>query len=365
MKNKIRRIALLIGFVCSIPYLGFAQFTETKEINKHFKVSPTTRIELTNKYGKIELNTWNKDSVIVDIKIRVEDKKLSKLEKAISEIDFDITESDHFVIVRTIVGKNKSGLEKEIQKFKESVFQSDSKIEINYTVWLPKSNDLKVENKFGDIYIGDYFGELELNLSNGNLKSHNFEGKTNLTLSFADATINQMKSGRLDCNYSEVFMKKADNLQVTSKSSDFEIYEINELDANSRRDKFRIRLIESLEAKGSFSNFRINELTDRISLRVEYGDVDIEKTAIDFSNIYIESKSTDINLYFSEDSKFLFEINHTKTETSFCRELEIKEKKVLDEKEKNIKLTGNFGGESDTKKLFINTTSGELNINSN
>ena len=107
------------------------------------------------------------------------------------------------------MGENRSGFEKEIANFKESVFQSDGKIEIDYTVWMPKTNQLKVENKFGDVYIDDYSGEIEINLSNGNLKSHDFEGKANLKLSFADATINQMKTGSLDCNYSEVFIKES------------------------------------------------------------------------------------------------------------------------------------------------------------
>ena len=339
-----------------------AQFTETKEINKRFKVDPETRIEITNKYGKIELNTWDKDSVVFNISIRVEDKKLSKLEKSLNDIDFEFTESQHFLIIRTLTGESQSGLEKEIQKFKETLLQTDGKMEINFTVWLPKTNELKVENKFGDIFIGDYEGEVEINLSNGNLKSHDFKGKTELNLSFADATINEINTGRLNCNYSEMYLKKAGKLQIQSKSSEFEINEINDLDTDSRRDKFRIREAEIVEAKGSFSNFRINELNDRITLRAEYGDVEIEKIATDFSNVFIESKSADIDLYFTKESKFKFDITHTKTETSFSRELNIENEETLDEKEKKVKLTGHFGGNSENVKLLINATSGEMNI---
>lgn len=364
MNYIIKNIFFLI-FLGLIPGMVFAQFTETKEINKRFKVNRETRIEITNKYGKIELNTWDKDSVVFDIKIRVENKKLSKLEKAISEINFDITNSQHFLIVRTKVGENLSSLEKEFQRFKETVLQADGKMEINYVVWLPKTNQLKVENKFGDIYIGDYAGEVEINLSNGNLKSHDFEGKTNLTLSFGDATINRLKSGRLDCNYSDVYIKKADQLRMVSKSSDIEIIEINELEADSRRDKFRIRLAERIEARGSFSSFRVNELTDRITVRAEYGDIEIDKTATDFSNIFIEAKSTDINLNFNEKSKFQFEITHTKSDTDFCREVKIKKEEVLDEKERKIKINGIYGGESTGTKLTITATSGDIAIRTN
>ena len=357
---KINAFAVLIIFM--IPTIVLAQFTETKQINKRFKITPETQIEITNKYGKIKINTWEKDSVIFDIKIKVEDKKLSKLEKLVSEVDFDFINNQHFVIARTKVGENRSGLEKEVINFKETVLQSDGKIEIDYTVWMPKANQLKVENKFGDIYIDDYLGDIEIILSNGNLKSHDFSGKTNLKLSFADATINQMKTGRLDCNYSEIYIKKADKLQIYSKSSDFEITEINELTAESRRDKFRIQLIDVLDAKGSFTNYRISELTNNLKLKTEYGDLDIEKVAPEFKSVYIESKSTDMNLYFNEKSEFGFDITHTKSQTSFCRKMEIKKEEVLDEKEKKVQLTGNFGSVTKATKLVINASGGGINI---
>lgn len=360
--NRYKITAFASVIILMIPMLVAAQFTESKQINKRFKISTETRVEITNKYGKIKINTWEKDSIVFDVKIKVEDKKLSRLEKLIREIDFDFINSTHFIIAHTKVGENRSSLEKEVVNFKESVLQSDGKIEIDFTVWMPKTNQLKVENKFGDVYIDDYLGDIEINLSNGNLKSHDFAGKTNLKLSFGDATINQMKTGRLDCNYSEVYIKKADKLQIVSKSSDFEITEINEINTDSRRDKFRIQLIDILDAKGSFTNYRITEITDNLNLKTEYGDLDIEKVAPDFKSVYIESKSTDINLYFSEESEFGFDITHTRSQTNFCRKMDIKKEEVLDEKEKKIQLTGNFGSGAKTTKLFMNASGGGINI---
>ncbi len=355
--NRVLLICLL-----TLPQMVFGQFTENRQINKRFKVTPETRIEFTNKYGKVELNTWDKDSVVIDIDIRVEDKKLSKVEKSVDQIDFDITDSQNFLIVRTVVGGNMSSLEKEFQKFKESVFQSTGNIEINYTVWLPKTNELKVENKFGDVYIGDYLGDVDIDLSNGNLKSHDFGGKTNVTLNFADATINEIKTGTLNCNYGDVYLKQADKLSITSKSSEFEINKIKELNVESRHDKFRIQQAGSIDAKGSFSNYRINELTDRGILRVEYGDIEIDNVLPDFSSVYIESNSTDIDLYFKETSNFQFEITKTESETSFSPQVKIDNTETLDEKESKVKLTGSFGAKSENAKLYINAVGGEIGI---
>jgi len=348
---------------CLIPWIGQAQFTDTKEIYKHFAVNPETRIEISNKYGKVELNSWDEDSVVVEIKIRVEEKKLSKLEKSMEQIDFDFTDSQHFLIMRTVVGENMGTLEKEFLKFKESLLQSDGNMQIDYTVWLPSVNDLKVENKFGDIFIGDYKGEVEIDLSNGNLKSHNFEGRLNLILNFADATINQINGARIESNYSNVNIKEAGDMRVISKSSTFEIQQSTDLEIDSRRDKYRIEEVDLLDASGSFTNFRINLLTDRLTLRTEYSDIDIRKTEADFSNILIESKSTDINLYFDKTSTFAFEITHAKADIVFDDVITVTEKKVLDEKEGKTEIKGQFGNKTNAQaKLFVTATSGEINI---
>jgi hypothetical protein len=361
--NKVKIVIAALLLIVSIPAAVWAQFTETKSVNRRFKVSPETRIEIANKYGKIKINTWNKDSVILDIKVRVEDKKLSKLEKTISGIDFDITNNSHFLIVRTKVGETSSNLEKEVQNLKETLMLTDSKIEIDYTIWIPASNQLKVENKFGDIFIDDYSGEIEISLSNGNLKSHNFEGKAKLTLSFADATINQVKTAQFNCNYSDVYLKKAEKLIIVSKSTEFDIVEVSDLDIDSRRDKFRIQQNTKLVARSSFTNFRVSEITDYINIKAEYGDVDIQKVGPEFRTVYLESKSTDINLGFSETSEFGFEITGTKTQTGFTPGMDIKKTETLDEKEKKVKVTGNFGKNLKTAKLTINAVSGSVNIN--
>lgn len=359
---KIILCIFILGGI--LPLKLFAQFTETKDISKRFKVLPDTQIEIANKYGKIELNTWDKDSVVIDIDIRVEEKKLSRLEKSMDEIQFDITNNLHYLIVRTSVGENRSVLEKEFLKFKESLLKTDGSMEINYTVWLPEKNKLKVENKFGDIFISDYSGEVEIDLSNGNLKSHDFDGRLSLTLNFADATINRMKNGRLNSNYSDLYLKKAESLRIISKQSNYEIVEINEIDADSRRDKFRIRQADLIDAEGSFSNFRINELNDRLTLRTEYGDIDVEKTNPEFSNIFIESRSTDINLYFPQDTDFGFEITHNRAELDLCREMNIEDENELDENK--IEVKGSFNKKTENNaKLFINATSGDINIFSN
>ncbi|WP_297088567.1 DUF4097 family beta strand repeat-containing protein [uncultured Draconibacterium sp.] len=361
--RRIKWKIVTVLIVIMVPFCVSAQFTDTREITKTYRITPETQIEISNKYGKIDIKNWDKDSVRFRISIRVEEKKLSKLEESIDGIDFDITNSEHYLIVRTAVEKNRSTLGREIKKFKETLLSSDGNVQVDYTVWMPDSNRLKVDNKFGDIYIGDYKGEADITLSNGNLKAHNFINTLNLTLNFADASVNSISKGRLDCNFSELFVRNMGTVRIQSKSTEFELQKVENLSANSRRDKFRIRQIELLDARSSFTSFRINELADRIKIQAEYGDIELEKTAADFSNVNIESKSTDINLYFSRESAFSYNLKNTKAEVDLGPDFIIVKEEMLDEKEKEMLITGYFGKQAESpEKLRINANSGNINI---
>ncbi len=365
----MRHIIVIIStFIFCLGYMhsANAQFTETREYNKRFKVAKETQIEILNKYGNIEVNTWDKDSVTIDINLRVEEKKLSKLEKRMEEIDFDFTNSQRFLIAKTVLKTSSSTLEKEIRKFTESILQTDGNMEIDYIVWMPKGNNLKVENKFGNIILNELKGDVDISLENGNLKVHKLEGKTNINLSFADATINHMKDARITSNYSEWYLKFCEDLTIESKQSDFEILEMKDLIADSRRDKFRIRLASLIDVTGSFSSFRVNELDDKVNLRLSHGDVSLEEINPEFSNIFIESRNTDLDLYFDDSSNFSFEIVNTKASLNLARSITVDKEEIMDDKTGKIKIKASMGkSKTSNEKLFINAEGGEINIMKN
>lgn len=339
-----------------------AQFTETREFVRRFSIKPETRIDITNKYGRIELNTWEKDSVVIKFRMEINEKKPVKLEKTLDNLDFDISNSQYYLVVKTQIDKNRSQIESELQKFKETILQTNGSIRIDLTVWLPDNHELRLENKFGDIIMGDYKGETQVIISNGKLKMGDLPKRSILNLSFADAEINNMPTGRIVSNYSDIVVKNSGILRLESKSSTIEIINSEDLSIDSRRDKFRIRLADKLDATSNFSQFRITELKDKANLRLTYGSLEMEKIMNSFSNIFIESRSTDVNLYFSPEAKFNFEITETKTDLKLGREMKVEDKEVLDSKENKTRHSGYFGKKMKDEQLIINSVGGETNI---
>jgi hypothetical protein len=365
MKKIIQKNRVKFLIACLIllnTFTGYAQYTESREFVRRFKIQSGTRIDLTNKYGRIELNTWDKDSVVIRVKMELNEKKPIKPDKSLNKLDFDISNSQHYLIVKTQVDQNRTQVENELVKFKETILQNSGSIRIDLTVWLPDNRELRLENKFGDIIMGDYHGETQILLSNGKLKIGELTKLSSLNIGFADANIGSLTNARIVSNYSDITVKNAENLRIESKSSEIEIQHASNLNIDSRRDKFRLRLVENIDASGNFSNFMIAELKEKANLRLSYGSVDVDKIVSDFSNIYIDARSADMNLYFQPETRYSFVITETKTDLNLGKEVKTEEKEILDAKEGKIRHTGYFLKKTDEDQLIINAIGGEINI---
>lgn len=362
--NGISRKTVPAGIFVLLCFAVQAQVTQTRDFTKRYKIQPETRIDITNKYGRIELNNWDKDSVVVKVKMQITQKNASKMEKTLDAFDLDVTNSPYFLVIKTQVDKNKSQLETELQKFKETMLQTNGSVSIDMSVWMPNNRELRLENKFGDIVMGDYTGETQITLSNGKLRMGDMTKNATLNLNFADATIDNLPNARILSNYSEIQVKNAGTLRFESKSSTIEVMNSQSLNIDSRRDKFRIRLADKVDATGNFTQFRITELKEKANFRMSFGSLELEKVLSTFNNIFIDARSADLNLYFSPESKFNFQIIETKTDLSLDPEMKTEQKETLDPKESKVRHAGYFGKKMKDDQLIINAVGGETVIRS-
>lgn len=339
-----------------------AQVTETREVKKGFRVSKGSVIDIGNKYGDIEIDTWEKDSVKVEVFVRVSEKSRDKLKKKMSEISFEMSQSGHYLVINTRIGDKNNVIFSEFNKIKESIGVGDTQVEINMKVKLPDNLELKVANKFGNIYINDYKGDMTIDIANGKLKAHDLTGYTNLKLSFGDATINALGSGALEVYYSDMNLSSANKLRITSKTSDITITEIEDLLANSSRDTYRIRMINDFETQSSWTDFSISEFHRKSDINMNYGDLTIESIKSTFTNIYIDSRSSKINLCFDKKADINFDII-TNQDIRLPMDSKIDKKEQIDPKEKIIRYLGRTGDvKIDNPKLILKSSSGEINI---
>ena len=67
---KFRFLIVFLLVFSSAAYIYAAEIT--KSLHKEFKVSENSVLVLKNKYGKVDVQNWENNQVVIDVKIRVE-----------------------------------------------------------------------------------------------------------------------------------------------------------------------------------------------------------------------------------------------------------------------------------------------------
>ncbi len=327
----------------------------SKNITRAYKIKNSTTVDIFNKYGKIHVITWDEDSVRFDIDLKIRASSDSKLNKLKSSIDFDLTGTEYYVTAKTKIGSGSTSVLSDLKDMAGTILSSGSQVTIDYIVMIPDYINLKMDNKFGDVYIDDYTGNLNLTLSNGELKANNLSGNSVINISSGDGVINSIKEGKLMVSYSDFLIKDAGKLSVDSRSSKITIEKVVFLKLQSRHDKYYLPEISELYGDSYFSDFTIHRLLSELNFNFKYGDLSIENITKAFSFISIASEYTDINLVFERGSIYDLDITHHQDVTlTYPRQLGTLETKVINEQEKQMLSYGKIGYGTARSKVKIN-----------
>jgi hypothetical protein len=339
-------------------------YEKSRQEVKSFKAFKQTSLEIYNKYGNIHLFPWAKDSVKIEINLEVKANKQSKVDKIFDYISFDFSDSRYYIIARTELRPNQNSFWSEVSDVTNSVFGGNTKTSIDYHIYLPASMNIKIENKFGNIYCTDHIGKFDVKLANGDFKANNLSGESTLHLSFGNAGVNFMEEGTLNLNYCEFDLSKAKIIQIKSKSSTIHIDEIESLKMESKRDKYFINKLGTLAGESSFSYLTIKGFSRNLKMQTEYGELKLTGIEFGYNLIDLNTKYTDIYLNINKDFHGALEISHSGgAYLDYPENISELNTETIDEKNEVYKTTA-FVGER-TKpfgKVNITIRSGKMSI---
>lgn len=353
---------MIMSYRCTIALLflilplgSFSQQREyNHQIHRVFPISNAATIDITNKYGMVQVLTWDKDSVsfVIDLQIEARDNK--RLEKLKEDIDFDFRSGQYFLIAQTVIGDGSSDIIQDLVDIASTYFATANKVTINYTVTIPEYSPIKIENKYGDVYIDDLNGNLNLDLSFGDLKSNQLNGKTEIKINSGDADVFSIRDGQVSVSYSDVQIEQAGELFIESRSSNVTIDQTSDLRIDSRRDKMFLGETGTLSGESYFSDINLDMLSNRMDLRLRYGNLIMERINNSFSYLNLTSEYTDLELAFERPLNFDFELTHHQDiRFIYPQSLARLETAVVNEEEKQMALTGSFGAGSTGSRVII------------
>ena len=300
---------LLLVFACLALSFRMAgqTYESSRSVREAYRIASNVEVQVINKYGDIHLIPWEKDSVVFEIDLTVTSNKQAKVDKIVDYIDFDFKSTAYYVVAKTLF-EGQDNIWSEMADVASTIFSTGTSTRIEYTVYFPSGNDIRIEIKFGNIYTTDHTGKVDITLSNGDMKAHTFSGPTRLKLEFGNFSIDKVVNGNITLGYAELNLEDAGDINFETRSSKIYLNSIDVLHMDSKRDHYYIKAAREITGDAFFSYLNLDKVMNKISLKTNYGDIKVLSIAESFIRLDLSSQYSDINIYLDDDHLFEFDI---------------------------------------------------------
>jgi hypothetical protein len=273
----------------------------TKEFHKEYKAGPNTALELNNRYGDVVVTSWDKDQIVIDVKVTVELPNKEKAEKLLGYIDVQFTENGNLIMAKTFID----------DKFNFSGWGGESKkFSIDYNVKMPAGTPLTLANRYGNTKITELTSLVNLdikygNLTAGKLSRGNEKPWSSLNLAYGKGTIDEAGWMTLNIRYTgNLEITKSTALLLDSKYSKLSLGETSSVVGESKYDNVRIGSIKNLDLDNGYSDVNIETLITKLRYEGSYGSFSIERIPAEFESIDIDTRYMGVKLGIADNASY-------------------------------------------------------------
>ncbi len=338
---KTQNFNLVILFLMFLSLQVQAERT-TKKIYKSFPLNQVAKLELTNKYGNIQMVDNRKDSVVISVEIWVEGSG-SRAQKLLDNINVNIDKEGNTVSAST--------------EFRNDFNNSSQEFSIDYRVSIPADRDLSVTQKYGTVNMDNLTGKGIFDIKYGEIRAKNLlSPQLTMDLAYSKASIDATRDFSLTIKYSKLSLIKGEDLKVDSKYSVLNIGDCKEVTLDSKYDDVKSKSISSLTANSMYTGYKVDRISSSLLLNNGYGDFSVSTVPANFKSIKVSSRYASIRLGIESAASYRLDGN-----VRYC-DLKHPNGKLNRSKEDTSYEVHGTIGESDSPKSTVNIESSYGNV---
>lgn len=306
------KTTLRFKFITTIIILACAGFAigqnanGSRTITKSADVPADVTIDLNNHSGDLNIVTTTSNKVNLKTTIEVTGNSADDEQKVLQAVeDFTFELHGNTLKIDTRFYKNMN----TVNNRSTMTLRNGDKVKvkdfkIRHELQIPKTANLKLNNKYSDIDMQSLGGETDLVLYSSKLNAHDFSGETSIQAKYSKIKLDNIGTkAEFDFYDTDIEMKTCDDLVIKSKYSKFEIEKAGKLEIESYDDKYNVEELASLSFNSKYSDFSSESgLTD---LKLELYDCNIIVKSAEnasFNGKYCDLKLGDVTNLTIDDS---------------------------------------------------------------
>ena len=272
----------------------------SKDFHKEFNADKSTTLDLTNKYGDVAITGWDKNQIVIDVKVVVRYPDKSKAEKYLDYINVDFSEANNTVTAKTVIDEN----------FNFHGWGSVREFKINYTIKMPFASSLTLANRYGNTDIDELWGLVNLDIKYGGieidkLKRGNEKPLNRLAIAYGKGNIGEVAWLDLYSRYtSTLTIEKSQALLIDSYKSTLKIGETSSIVGEAKYDTYSIDKINNLVLSTEYTNVNVNDLARKLNFEGSYGSLNVDEIPAGFESLDVDVRYSGVRLGIAESASY-------------------------------------------------------------
>lgn len=298
---------------------------KSKTFSKSYALDANDEIRIENSFGKINVNTWDKNEVKVDVAIKASANDEAETQKILDQTVINSSKNGNIVSFKTEINK---GLGWWGTLVKNSTSKRH-KVEINYTVYMPAKTALTITNKFGATTLPDLDGKLDITNAYGALNAKSLSNRGNvINVAFGSANIGSVYGSKLKVAYGGLTLNEADKLDATV----------------------------------SYGHIKISKLSSSGNIILKYGSLDVDNVSNNLKTLDVTSSFSPIKLGLPGAIDADFDVTTSFGSFSYNNDVNVTSK--VPDKERGFSTTksykGHLGKGGSDKMIVIKSSYGSV-----
>jgi hypothetical protein len=354
--NKIGSYIIFVGlFVCIANVRAKEEFT--KNIQKEFKADDNTSLEISNKFGKINIINWDKPLIQINVKITLKHNDKAKAEQLLTMINVEFSEQGNIIKAITQINDHFG----TSRGWSESNENKD--FHIDYQVSIPKKIALKLSNRYGDIFVNEIEGLINVDLKYGNLNMNklsrgDIKPYNNVSLAYGNANIEQCNWLNLNLSYGKINFQTCRTLIVISKYSKINMEKANIIAGESAYDGYVVKSLNNFVITGKYSDYKIGQISNKIDVDSKYSNFQVDQVLPTFESININNSYGKISLGIDPSASYELSAFVKYASINFPDNGHISHIKQNNQ----TTVSGMVGNQKTNSKVTINSSYGGINL---
>ena len=285
---KQNYIHKMLFILLMIPVMSFAtdkekgKYKKSKSIKKEYTVNSDALLRINNRYGNVDVTSWDKNQVVIEVKITVSGNNEEKVIKRLGLIDVKFDASRGEVYAKTVIDKNSSSWSWWGKK-------SGVHYQIDYKVKVPVTNSARLNNDYGNIYLNELKGDASINCDYGKIiigDLYSTNNKINIDYC-SSSTIAKMNGGSINADYSKFTVEEAGDIRLNADYTTSVFESLKNLNYNCDYGSLKANRARSIVGDGDYLTTRLGQITKKVAITSDYGSIRIEDLKEGFDSVTI------------------------------------------------------------------------------